>query len=89
VGDHGPTDPELSPLYADLRGFPPTLCMTGTRDLILSGTIGFHRALPRAGVDARLIVFDAMPHAHCYSFDLPESQEALHAQASFLDQHLS
>jgi epsilon-lactone hydrolase len=89
VGSHDPTDPELSPIYADLRGYPPTLCMTGTRDLILSGTIDFHRALLRADVDARLIVFDAMPHAHWYSFELPESQEALHAQAKFLDQHLS
>jgi hypothetical protein len=34
------------------------------------------------------MVFDAMPHAFWYRFDLPESKEALEAQASFLDQHL-
>jgi acetyl esterase/lipase len=75
-------------MYADLKGFPPTLCMTGTRDICLSGTVDFHRALLRAGVDARLMVFDAMPHAHWYSFDFPESREALEAQARFLDRHL-
>jgi acetyl esterase/lipase len=89
VGDHDPQDPVLSPIYADLRKFPPTLCMTGTRDMLLSGTCDFHRALIRAGVDAHLMVFDAMPHAHWYTFDLPESREALEAQARFLDKHLA
>lgn len=88
VGTHNLADPVLSPIYADLKGFPPTLCMTGTRDSLLSGTADFHRALLRAGVDARLIVFDALPHAHWYSFHLPESKEALEAQAKFLDDHL-
>ena len=88
VGDHDRKDPVLSPIYSDLKGFPPTLCMTSTRDHCLSGTTDFHRALLRAGVDARLMVFDAMPHAFWYRFDIPESKEALEAQASFLDQHL-
>jgi monoterpene epsilon-lactone hydrolase len=89
VADHDRKDPVLSPMYADLKGFPPTLCMSSTRDHCLSGTVDFHRALLRAGVDARLMVFDAMPHAFWYSFDLPESREALEAQASFLDRHLA
>ena len=88
VGDHDRKDPVLSPMYADMRGFPPTLCMTSTRDHCLSGTVDFHRALLRAGVDARLIVFDALPHAFWYQFDLPESKEALEAQANFLKRHL-
>jgi monoterpene epsilon-lactone hydrolase len=88
VGDHDRKDPVLSPIYTNLKGFPPTLCMTSTRDHCLSGTVDFHRALLRAGVDARLMVFDAMPHAFWYLFDLPESREALEAQASFLDRHL-
>ncbi|HWC95940.1 MAG TPA: alpha/beta hydrolase fold domain-containing protein [Candidatus Sulfopaludibacter sp.] len=89
VAAHDPKDPLLSPIYADLKGLPPTLCMTGTRDMLLSGTCDFHRALLRAGVDAHLMVFDAMPHAHWYSFQLPESKEALEAQATFLDRHLA
>jgi acetyl esterase/lipase len=89
VGDRDPKDPVLSPIYADLSKFPPTLCMTGTRDMLLSGTCDFHRTLLRAGVDAHLMVFDAMPHAHWYTFDLPESREALEAQARFLDKHLA
>jgi len=88
VGKTDPRDPVLSPMSADLKGFPPTLCMTGTRDICLSGTVDFHRALLRACVDAHLMVCDALPHAHWYSFHLPESKEALEAQARFLDRHL-
>src|SRR6266852_8491922 len=36
VGDHDRKDPVLSPIYADMKGFPPTLCMTSTRDHCLS-----------------------------------------------------
>ena len=56
------TDPLLSPLFGDLRGLPPTLLITGTRDLYLSNTVRMHRALRDAGVWADLHVFDARPH---------------------------
>ncbi|ANH67466.1 alpha/beta hydrolase [Mitsuaria sp. 7] len=55
-------DPHLSPLFGDLRGFPPTFLQCGTRDLFLSNTVRMHRALRQAGVDAELHVFEAMPH---------------------------
>ncbi len=55
-------DPLLSPLFGDLRGLPPTLLITGTRDLYLSNTVRMHRALRDAGVRADLHVFDARPH---------------------------
>jgi acetyl esterase/lipase len=75
--------PAASPIYADLRGFPPTLCIAGTRDMMLSGTANFHRALVRAGVDADLMVFDAMPHAHWYMVGIPEASEANEAMAHY------
>jgi epsilon-lactone hydrolase len=88
LGDHDPTDPLVSPIFADLTGWPPTLCVTGTRDMLLSGTVNFHRALLRQGVDARLVVFDAMPHAHWYTVGIPEATEALELMAHFFDQQL-
>nr|WP_315380366.1 alpha/beta hydrolase [uncultured Sphingomonas sp.] len=56
------SDPDLSPLFGDLTGLPPTLLQSGTRDLFLSNTVRMHRALRRAGVPAELHVFEAMPH---------------------------
>jgi monoterpene epsilon-lactone hydrolase len=88
VGKTDPKDPVLSPLYADLRAFPPTLLATSTRDLLLSNTSVFHLALLQAGVDARLLVFEALPHAFWYHFQLPETQRALEMMAKFFDEHL-
>jgi acetyl esterase/lipase len=76
-------DPVLSPIYADLHGLPPTLFVTSGRDLLLSGTANLHRAFLRAGVDAQLIVFDALPHAFWYDPHMPEAIEANHMMAGF------
>jgi len=82
-------DPVLSPLFADLRGMPPTLLVTSTRDLLLSDTALFHRALLSAGNDAQLVVFEALPHAFWYHFQLPETKECLELMARFFDQKLA
>jgi monoterpene epsilon-lactone hydrolase len=82
-------DPVLSPLFADLKGIPPTLLVTSTRDLLLSDTALFHRALLGAGNDAQLVVFEALPHAFWYHFRLPETRECLELMAKFFDQKLA
>jgi len=88
VGKTDRKDPVLSPLYADLRGFPPSLLVTSTRDILLSDTTIFHRALLRAGNDSELVVFEALPHAFWYHFQLPETKEALAAMAKFFDEKM-
>jgi acetyl esterase/lipase len=86
--DADPKDPLVSPLYSDLAQFPPTLLMTGTRDALLSGASIFHRALKRAGADAELIVFEAMPHGFWNMPQLPESREALQYMVDFFVEKL-
>jgi acetyl esterase/lipase len=88
IGAHDPRDPVISPIHADLRGFPPTLLITGTRDFLLSPTTIFHRALWRSGVEAELVVFEAMPHCHWLAVHLPESREALGIMADFFDRKI-
>jgi acetyl esterase/lipase len=78
----------LSPLFADLHGMPPSLLVTSTRDILLSDTATFHRALLQAGVDARLVVFEALPHAFWYHFQLPETKEAMELMANFFDERV-
>ena len=88
VGRTDPKDPVLSPVYANLKGFPPTLFVTSTRDILLSGTTILHRAFLRAGVDAQLVVFEALPHAFWYNYQLPETREALAIMAGFFNRTL-
>jgi epsilon-lactone hydrolase len=85
VGKTNRKDPVLSPIFADLHGMPSTLLITSTRDILLSGTTIFQRALLRAGNDAQLVVFEALPHAFWYHFQLPETKEALELMAKFFD----
>lgn len=88
VGKTDRKDPVLSPLFADLHGMPPSLLVTSTRDILLSDTATFQRALLQAGVDARLVVFEALPHAFWYHFQLPETKEALELMAKFFDERV-
>jgi epsilon-lactone hydrolase len=86
---HDLKDPLLSPVYGDVRGFPPTILTTGTRDLLLSNTVRMHRKLRQAGAEAALQVFEGQSHAHYYRDDTaPESRETFSEIAAFFDRHL-
>ena len=88
TGSTSLTDPILSPIFSDLKGMPPSLFITSTRDMLLSGTTTLHRKFLSAGVDARLVVFEGLPHAFWNNPSLPESREADGLMASFFNQEL-
>lgn len=84
AGGHDLADPYLSPVFGDFtKGFPPTILVSGTRDMLLSPTVMMHRALRRAGIDAELHVFEAMPHGGL-SGSAPEDRELQAEIARFL-----
>ena len=88
---YGKTDPKdqvLSPFFADWKGMPPALLVTSTRDILLSGTTMLHRKILAAGDDAELVVFEALPHAFWYHFQLPETTECLGIMANYFDRKL-
>ena len=87
AGGHDRTDPYLSPVYADFaKGFPPTLLQSGTRDLLLSDTVRLHRALRRAGGEAELHVWEAMPHGG-FGGLAPEDAELTAELKGFFERH--
>jgi len=83
-------DPQLSPVYGDYAGFPPTILTSGTRDLFLSNTVRVHRKLRQAGVVADLHVFEGQSHAQ-YAGDpyAPETREHFGELAAFFDRYLA
>ena len=86
---HDMKDPLISPVYGDVRGFPPTILTSGTRDLLLSNTVRVHRKLRQAGVEAFLQVYEGMAHAHYIRDDTaPETREVFEEIAGFFDKHL-
>lgn len=80
---HDLSHPYLSPLFADVTGFPPTFIQAGTRDLFLSNAVRMHRKMRAAGVDAELHVFEAMPHGGFGG--APEDVEMTEERRRFLD----
>jgi acetyl esterase/lipase len=81
-------DPYLSPLFADFgRGFPPTFIQSGTRDLFLSNSVLMHRKLRRAGVEAELHVWEAMPHGGFGFGSVPENDEINDEVRHFIARH--
>lgn len=88
-GDADVRDPLVSPVYhpAILAKFPPTLIISGTRDIGLSAAVYSHTQLVKAGVEADLHVWEGMPHAAIYT-PSPESSEAWKVVVDFFDRHL-
>jgi len=82
-------DPLVSPLYGDFHDFPPTLLITGTRDLLLSSTVRTHIKLRQAGVVADILVYEGVSHADFLNeFTSPESHHTFAELNAFLNQHL-
>ena len=82
-------DPQISPIYGDFHGFPPTLLVTGTRDLFLSNTVRTHIKLRQAGSVADILVYEGVSHGdYLHELASPESQHFLDELNRFLSQHL-
>jgi acetyl esterase/lipase len=89
AGDHALTDPLISPVYGDFKGFPPTYLVSGTRDMFLSNTVRTHRKLRTAGVVADLNVYEGFSHGgYLKDLDSPESQQTYAELGAFLLKYL-
>lgn len=84
------SDAAAYPLLSDaeIKAFPPTLLLAGSRDFAASALTLAHRRLAAAGVPSELFLFDGLPHAFFVWPDMPESMEAYRVIARFFDQHL-
>ncbi len=54
--------PDISPLFADLAGLPPSLVSVGSLDHLLDDSLFLAPRLARAGVDVELQVYPDSPH---------------------------
>lgn len=82
---HDPHDPLVSPLFAEVSGFPATLVTVGTGEVLLEDSRRFHARLEENGVSSRLVEIDGMDHvAVTRDFSLPGSEEAFQATVTFM-----
>jgi acetyl esterase/lipase len=84
-----PRDPRVSPVHADLRGFPPACLIVGAADPLLGETLEFARRLAAAQVEVDARVFAEMPHAFMQLPMLDECVQAIELAAAFLRARLA
>lgn len=81
------TAPGLSPLFGDLRGFPPVLIQAGTNEILLSDSVRLRDRLVAAGVPCRLEVWRGMWHVF-QMFPIKRASEAMDSIGRFLLEQL-
>ena len=82
-------DPRVSPLYADLRGFPPTVIQVGSAETLLEDATRFAAVLGAADVPTTLEIWPHMIHAwHLWNAHLEPGRRALASAGAFIRHHL-
>jgi len=86
-----PNDPLVQPGLSPalLAKFPPTLLITGTRDMAMSSVVHSNELLREAGVPTELRVWEGMWHSFFSDPQLPESEQAYAAIAGFFGRRLA
>jgi epsilon-lactone hydrolase len=78
-------DPRVSPLYADLRGFPPTLIQVGSDETLLDDSVRFAGAAGGADVAVTLEIWPHMIHAWpLWNAHLEDGRHALASAGAFM-----
>ncbi|AIE73184.1 MULTISPECIES: alpha/beta hydrolase [unclassified Synechocystis] len=89
AGEFPLTHSFISPLYNDLENLPPTLLISGTRDLLLSDTARLQRKLRQSNVMVDLQIFEGLSHGeYLYQFATPESAAVFQEINQFFNRHL-
>ena len=82
-------DPRVSPLYADLSGFPPTLIQVGSAETLLADATRFATAAGAADVPVTLEIWPHMIHAWpLWNAQLEPGRRALANAGAFIRAHL-
>lgn len=85
AGTETPSNPLISPLYADFHDFPPLLIQVGSEEVLLDDALTLAEKAKSAGVDVTLKVWDDMWHVWPALGDLiPESKKAFEEIGQFL-----
>jgi monoterpene epsilon-lactone hydrolase len=90
LSGHDPKDPLASPLYGNLVGLPPIRVQAGDDEVLLDDSLRFVERAVAAGVDARLDVWEGMPHGFVGAIGQTQAAaSALSAIGEFLSSRLA
>lgn len=79
-----PSIPELSPIFADFKGLPPTLVQIGSKEILLDDAARFAEKAKADGVEVRYKLYTGMWHNfQMFSPWFDEAKQALDDLAAF------
>jgi acetyl esterase len=84
LNDEQKRSPQLSPLYADLRGLCPALFTIGTRDALLDDSLFMHARWVAAGNPGELDIYPGACHGFI-AFPCQQTFQSLTKQTAFLN----
>lgn len=83
-----PSDPDVSPIFADLSGLPPILVQASASEMLYGDAVRYVNKAKAQGTDATLQAWSHMPHVFQIFDDvLPEAHDALDEAAAFFKRH--
>lgn len=86
---HDPSDPLISPVFADLHHLPPTLIHVGNDEILLSDSTRLAEKLRTAGGEVTLEIWPGMWHVFPTAAPwIPESVQSIHKIAAFIGEHI-
>jgi acetyl esterase/lipase len=89
TGEHNPTHPLISPLFADLRGLPPTLIHVGNNEILLSDSTRLEEKMKATGVDVTLEIWEGMWHVfQVFAPYLPEADQSIRKIGAFIKEQV-
>lgn len=89
-GNHDASDPELSPLFADYRGFPPMYFLASDNEILRDDSVFAAQRAKEAGVDVKLDIWPTLPHAFpLFGQMFPEVAESHRDIVAFMKQHIA
>ncbi len=83
LSDRERKQPDISPLYADLRDLPPALFTCGTMDPLVDDSVFMHARWSAAGNESRLSLWEEGAHAFV-AYPLEQARRSLAEQYAFL-----
>jgi acetyl esterase len=81
-------NPDISPLFGDLKGLPPALLVVGTVDILLEDNLAMAARLSSAGAEVDIRVYPESPHGFT-SFPTAIAEAAMTGIESWLDDRLN
>ena len=90
VGGSDASDPNISPIFADLRELPPLLIQVGSHEVLLSDALRLAERAAISDVPVTLDVTPGVPHVfQAYAGLVDEAGAALDRASDFLNAHLA